>query len=339
MKTARLFTTALLCLSAPPALRAADHVVYAGGEGPGAGKHVVLLAGDEEYRSEEAMPMLAQILSGRHGFKATVCFSLNEAGEIDPKAGNSLSHPEALDSADAIVMLLRFRYWDDAAMKKFEAAVNRGVPIVALRTSTHAFNPPKNGPWGAWAWNHPEGGWGKRVLGETWVSHWGKHKHEATRAVVAPGAESHPLLRGVGEIFCDSDVYEAHPPADATVLLRGLVLSGMTPDSAPAEQVKKTAKGVEQPVNDPTMPVAWTRDYQNESGSINKILCATMGAATDLRDESLRRLVINGVFWGLGLEVPAKADVTPVGDYQPTPYGFNGFKTGLRPEAFELKKE
>ncbi len=337
MKLASLLAL-LFCLNAVTAVRAADHVVYAGGEGPGAGKHVVLLAGDEEYRSEEVMPMLGQLLSVRYGFKATVCFSLSEKGEIDPKAGNSLSHPEALDSADAIIMLLRFRYWDDKTTKKFEAAVNRGVPIIALRTSTHAFNYPKDGPWSTWTWNHAKGGWGRRVLGETWVTHWGKHKHEATRAVIEPGAESHPLLRGVGEIFGDSDVYEAHPPADVTVLMRGVVLSGMTPDSAPAEQVKKTVKGVEQPVNDPKMPVVWTREYQNEGGNTNKILCTTMGAATDLLDENLRRLVVNGVFWGLGLEVPEKADVTLVGDYQPTAYGFNGFKTGLRPEAFELKK-
>ncbi len=336
MNIARL-PALLLSLCAPLTGTAADHVVYAGGEGPGAGKHVVLLAGDEEYRSEEAMPLIGRILSRHHGFKSTVCFSLNEAGEIDPKAGNSLSHPEALDRADAIVILLRFRYWDDETTKKFEAAVNRGVPIVALRTSTHAFNHPKDGPWGKWTWNSPEGGWGKRVLGETWISHWGKHKHEATRALIEPGAEAHPVLRGVGTIFGDSDVYEAHPPADVTVLMRGMVLAGMEPDSAPAEHVKKTATGKEQPVNEPMMPVAWTREFKNDAGGINKILCTTMGAATDLLDENLRRLVVNGVFWGLGLDVPEKAEVTPLGDYQPSKYGFNGFKTGLRPEHFEFK--
>ena len=336
MKTA-CFSALLFSLCAPLTSAAADHVVYAGGEGPGAGKHVVLLAGDEEYRSEEAMPLLGQILSRHHGFKSTVCFSLNEAGEIDPKAGNSLSHPEALDSADAIVMLLRFRYWNDETTKKFQAAMHRGVPIIALRTSTHAFNYPKDGAWAKWAWNSAGGGWGKQVLGETWVSHWGKHKFEATRALIEPGAESHPVLRGVGVIFGDSDVYEASPPEDVTVLLRGQVLAGMEPDSAPAENVKKTAQGKEQPLNDPMMPVAWTREFKNDAGTTNKVLCTTMGAATDLLDENLRRLVVNGVFWGLGLEVPEKANVTPLGDYQPTKYGFNGFKTGLRPEHFELK--
>ena len=332
MKPALLLSTLLFALP----LSAADHVVYEGGEGPGKGKHIVLLAGDEEYRSEEALPMLGKILSQHHGFKATVCFSLNDQGEIDPKAGNSLSHPEALDSADAIVMLLRFRYWDDATTQRFQKAVQRGIPIIALRTSTHAFNHPKDGPWAAWAWNHASGGWGKRFLGETWVSHWGKHKFEATAGVVEPGAADHPVLRGVKDVFGDSDVYEVHPPEDVKVLLRGRVLSGMKPDSAPATQTKKTVKGVEQPVNEPMMPIVWTRDVKNDAGTTNKVLCTTMGAATDLTNEGLRRLVINGVFWGLGLEVPAAADVTPVGDYQPTAYGFDGFKKGVRPEAHAL---
>lgn len=333
-----LSVSVLLSVGFVSDLGAADHVVYAGGEGAGKGKHVVFLSGDEEYRSEESLPMLGQILSKHHGFKSTVCFSLNEAGEIDPKAGGSLSHPEALDSADAIVMLLRFRYWDDATMKRFQAALERGVPVIALRTSTHAFNPPKESAWGKWAWNDEAGGWGKKVLGETWVSHWGKHKFEATRSVVEAGSESSVLLRGVGEIFGDSDVYEAHPPEDVKVLLRGQVVAGMTPESGAAEQTKKTVKGVEQAVNEPMMPIAWTRDFKNEAGTVNRIFCTTMGAATDLVDEDLRRLVVNGVFWGLGLAVPDKANVSLVGVYEPSKYGFDGFKKGVRPEVYEMKE-
>ena len=43
------------------------------------GKHVVLIAGDEEYRSEEAMPQLGKILAVHHGFKCTVLFSIDSA--------------------------------------------------------------------------------------------------------------------------------------------------------------------------------------------------------------------------------------------------------------------
>ena len=111
------------------------------------GKHVVLLSGDEEYRSEEALPMLAKILSQRHGFKTTVLFSLGADGTIDPTNGKSLADSEALDTADIIIMSLRFRLWTDEAMARFDAAYRRGVPMIALRTSTHAFNFPAASKW------------------------------------------------------------------------------------------------------------------------------------------------------------------------------------------------
>src|SRR5687768_1775695 len=114
-------------------------VTYPVKPGPGQGKHVVFLTGDEEYRSEEALPLLAKILSQRHGFKCTVLFPLEADGTINPDNQKSLVGAEALDSADAIVMLLRFRQWPEDQLKHFVDAVNRGVPIIGLRTSTHAF--------------------------------------------------------------------------------------------------------------------------------------------------------------------------------------------------------
>src|SRR5687768_10692016 len=121
----------------------ASTVVYEGGNGPGNGKHIVFLTGDEEYRSEEGLPMLAKLLSQRHGFKCTVLFALDPDGTINPENNTSVPGIEALDTADGIVMALRFRQWPDPAMKHFADAVGRGVPIVALRTSTHAFRFPE----------------------------------------------------------------------------------------------------------------------------------------------------------------------------------------------------
>ena len=305
------------------------------------GKHVVLLSGDEEYRSEEALPMLAKILSQRHGFKTTVLFALDPDGTINPNNGKSLPGSEALDTADVIIMSLRFRAWPDEAMKRFDAACRRGVPIIALRTSTHAFNFPAGSPWSAYTHNSKTpwaGGWGRQVLGETWVSHWGKHKSEATRGVIEVAAASDPLLRGVTDLFGTSDVYEAAPPADAKILARGLVLNGMNPAAPPADYRKKRADKTEQPVNAPAMPIVWTRVYKTETGGTAKILTTTMGAATDFENESLRRLVVNATYWSLGLTVPAKADVTYVDPYAPRFYGFNGYRTGLTPADHALGK-
>jgi hypothetical protein len=327
-----------LCCVLAAAARAEDGITYEGKDGPGKGKHLVFLAGDEEYRSEEGLPMLAKILSQRHGFKCTVLFPIGADGTIDPNAATSMPGAEALDSADTIVMLLRFRKFPDETMKHFVDAYQRGVPIIALRTSTHAFQLPGASSYKVF------NSFGKKVLGEQWVSHWGRHKVEAARGIIESSSKDDPskddpVLRGVGEMFGDSDVYEAYPPSDARILVRGQVLKGMKPTDPPADYKKRRATdGKEQGVNDPMMPVAWTRLHKNEGGKTNRVFCTTMGAATDLASEGLRRLVVNAVFWGLGLEVPEKADVTYVDDFKPTMYGFNGYRRGLKPSDHAIGK-
>jgi len=304
---------------------------FSGGEGPGRGQHVVLLAGDEEYRSEEVMPLLARILTEQHGFDTTVLFSADEDGTINPNAQKSLMGPEALDSADAIVMLLRFRGWNDATMTKFKNAVDRGIPVIALRTSTHVFKFPKDSKWAEWAWNHESGGFGRTVIGETWISHWGHHGHEGTLTKIEVGQESNPILNGVGEVFGDSDVYEVYPPEDATILLRGYVLSGMDPKGKLADHDKKRKSDkLTQKVNAPAMPVAWSREIENEAGTKNKVVTTTMGAVTDLADEDLRRFVVNAVYWGLEMEVPEKADVPVPDDFKPTKFGFEAYQKNMK---------
>ena len=163
-------------------------------------------------------------------------FPVDPDGTINPDNQQSLTGSAALDSADAIVMLTRFRNWPEADMKHFVDAYRRGVPIVALRTSTHAFQ-IKDGPYKDFT------NFGKRVLGEEWVSHWGNHKTEATKGNNEASAKNDPILRGVTDVFGDSDVYEAHPPADAKVLIRGQVLKGMNPSDPPAKYSKKANNG------------------------------------------------------------------------------------------------
>jgi type 1 glutamine amidotransferase len=313
--------------------RAKEYVVYEGKDGPGKGKHIVFLAGDEEYRSEEGLPMLAKLLSQRHGFTCTVCFSVDpKTGEIDPNTKNNEPGTEALDNADLCIMLLRFRNWPEEQMKHFADYVSAGKPVIGLRTSTHAFS-------GISGKYKDFNTFGKRVLGEQWVSHWGSHKKEATRGIIEPSAKSDPLLRGVSDIFGTTDVYEAYPPDDAKILVRGQVLKGMNPTDEPADYKKKRAdkNKTEQGVNDPMMPVIWTHEYKNESGKTNKALCTTMGAATDLTNDGLRLLIVNAAYAFTGLEIPAKANIDFVGEYKPTMYGFGGFIKGVKPADMELK--
>jgi hypothetical protein len=323
--------TAVSLTATPPQ----DFIVYEGRGGPGAGKHIVLISGDEEYRSEEALPQLGKILSERHGFKCTVLFSLNDDGTINPDRHDNTPGLEALNSADLCIMLLRFREWPDHQMKHFDAYYQAGKPFIGLRTSTHAFD-LKSGPYERYGWRSStwKGGFGRHVLGETWLTHWGHHGVQATRGVIEPSAAGHPLLRGVSDVFGTTDVYEAHPPTGSQILMRGQVLSGMKPGDGPAEGSKETVKGTEQDLNKPMMPIAWLLDHQNSSGRTNKVLTTTMGAATDLLNEDLRRFVVNGAFWMTGIGIPDSADVSLVGEYNPSAFGFGGFKKGLKPAGF-----
>lgn len=308
---------------------AAEGVVYQGSGGPGRGKHIVFLAGDEEYRSEEGLPMLAQILAARHGFKCTVLFAINPAdGTIDPLTLTNMPGMAALDAADLCVMGLRFRELPDAQMKHFVDYLNAGRPIIALRTSTHAFKYEVNkaSPYAKYDWHSTvwPGGFGRQVLGETWVAHHGNHGRESTRGVIHEAFKGHPVLRGVADLWGPTDVYAiTQLPSDAQVLVWGQVLTGMKPEDPP----------VAGPKNSPMMPLVWIRNYTGENGRTAKVLTTTMGAAVDLENEGLRRLLINAAYWAVGLEkkIPRRANAACVGEYQPSWFGYGKFKPGRKP--------
>jgi hypothetical protein len=63
-----------------------------------------------------------------------------------------------------------------------------------------------------------------------------------------------------------------------------------------------------------------------------------MGAADDLLNEGLRRLLVNATYWAVGLnnKIPPKADVTLVGDYHPHSYLSQTYTTGLKPSDLAL---
>src|SRR5690349_7724093 len=123
------------------AIAADPWVVYEGGDGPGKGKHIVLVSGDEEYRSEEALPQLGKILAKQHGFKCTVLFAIDKKdGTINPDVRNNIPGLDALKSADLMVIATRMRDLPDDQMKSIVEYLDAGKPIVAMRTATHAFD-------------------------------------------------------------------------------------------------------------------------------------------------------------------------------------------------------
>ena len=318
---------------------------YPGSEGAGHGKSVVLVSGDEEYRSEEALSQLGKILSTRHGFNCVVLYAIDEeSGEIAPNEQKNIPGLQALRNADLMVIATRFRNLPDEQMKEIDDYLRSGRPVIGMRTATHAFKVPIDSPYAHYSFNYngDKQGWtqgfGRSVLGETWISHHGHHKHESTRGILAPEASEHPILRGIedGDIWGPTDVYGVRLPlpGDSKPLILGQVLENMNPDSPPVQGVQKNEKK-NIAKNDPMMPVAWVKTYSIEDGPRGKVFTTTMGASTDLVSEGVRRMIINACYWAVGLEdeISEDLDVDIVGDFEPTMYGFRKDKTaGITPD-------
>ena len=134
--TARFrFVLSALALAAIPLTASAQGVVYQGAAGPGKGKHIVLISGDEEYRSEETLPQLGKILAKHHGFKCTVLFAIDPRdGTINPNVSN-IPGLEALKTADLAIVFLRFRHLPDEQMKLLVDYIESGKPIIGLPDS------------------------------------------------------------------------------------------------------------------------------------------------------------------------------------------------------------
>ncbi len=307
-----------------PILPLTAQITYEGKSGPGFGKHIVFVASDHEYRTEETCPALARILSQHHGFKTTVLFGVDKQGFI--KAGASdIKGLEALKGADLMVIFARFLNLPDEQMKHIADYVERGGPVVGLRTSSHAFKIPAGKKYSHFDFKYKgkefKKGFGHQILGNTWVGHYGKNHSQATRIQIIPEQKEHSILRGVDDnALCIAGAYVGKPDETFTVLTESQPLNGMKKDS-PADETK------------PPSPSTWTRHYTTKDGKKARVFHSTQGASQDLLDANYRRLLVNGVYWALGLEAQIKPDSTVdfVGEFNPSRFAFDGEVKGVKP--------
>ena len=310
-------------------------------------KHIVLVSGDEEYRSEEVLPELGRILSDQHGFDCTVLFAQDpeKLGTINPNYRNNIPGLEELEKADLMILFTRFRDLPDEQMNYFKDYLMAGKPVLGIRTATHAFHiKDSTSKWLHWGnyfqeegspWNE---GFGKVVLGENWHTHHGHHKHQSTRGVIAEGAETHPITRGLKlvDIWGPTDVYGVKLENDESVtpILLGTVLEregefdendpffGLKPSDAKPASVNPAEKIAYNP-NDPMMPIAWTRSYQLPEGQTGTSFTSTIGSSTDFMSEGVRRLLVNATYFLMDMEVPQEAQMGISSDYNPSAYSFH----------------
>jgi type 1 glutamine amidotransferase len=258
--------------------------------------HVVFVTGDDEYRSEITMPMIAAILEKTHGMRTSVAIS-----RPIPQTKTNIEGLEALETADLMVMFTRFRALPDDQLARITAYVASGRPVVGLRTSTHAFLYPEGSPHRAL-----NDDFGRGVFGQKWITHHGNKS--STDVTIHPAGAAHPILRGVTPFHARSWLYHVEPlNGPATILLDG--------GSINSQQASR------HDTYPPRQPVAWTREHKGA-----RVFFTTLGHPEDFSQESMRRLVVNGILWALGRDVPTGgANATPT-----TPY--------VAPESFDLSK-
>jgi hypothetical protein len=327
--------------SSHPVPESPQWLTFEGGEGPGKGKHIVLISADQEYRSEQSFPMMAAILAKHHGFHCTVLFGVNEKGLVDPtmpvfpKKGeedkfveHNIPGLEHLEKADLLILKTRLLTLPDDQKKHIVNYLDSGKPIIALRTANHGFR----GSIG-YKIDGKDISIGK-LLGGAFMSHHGNWHRDSTRGDIVEAMKDHPILTGVKDIWGPSDVYRTYKegeglPEDCTALVYGQPLIG------------REKGGADNPKKIP-LPVVWFKNWKTSGGKEARVLHSTMGSAKDLESAGLRRLVINGAYWGLGMEkeISPTSSVEYTGDYEPLVSGFAYEKLGVvpqKPEAYRPK--
>ena len=287
--------------------------------------HVVFVTGDEEYRSEESMPMLGRILHHDYGFKVTVCFALGKDGTIDPNNVENIAGLEAVDDADLLVMFTRFRKLPDDQLRHIVRYAESGKPMVGFRTATHAFRYGSGRHAAAM-----DEAWPIHVFGQKWITHhghFGDGHERLTEVTINPQFQDHPVLRGVRPFRAYSWLYHIEGGGDRLSGDCQRLLIGRALKTSHAKELDRF------PI---TNPVAWTKTSPPGSGRPARVFFTTLGHPYDFKEESMRKLAINGILWSLGMEdkvPPEGARAAIVGDYDPNNSGFGAkFKPGRRPE-------
>jgi len=316
---------------------ASDHPVpesplwltYPGEQKLGKGKHVVLIAADQEYRSEYSMPMLAKILAMHHGFHCTVLFSQNENNEVDPTkkirwedktVTHSIPGLEHLEKCDLLILFSRLVTLPPDQLEHIYRYLDSGKPIIGIRTANHGFI----------GFDYKRDGKkvdiGEDVLGGSFRSHHGRWQQDSTRGIIVEQNKNHPVLAGVTDIWGNSDVYRTYKeggrlPEDCTPLVEGQPLMGRNHDD---------------PINPNliALPVAWVKTWTGNLGKTARVFHVTMGSAHDFKSAGLRRLTVNAAYWCMHMEneIDPKSNMEIVGEYKPLDSGFNYKKLKIVPQ-------
>ena len=291
--------------------------------------HVVFVTGDEEYRSEESMPMLGKILKRELGAKISLCYAVDSLGFVNPNVTDHIQGLEALKTADLMVLFTRFRALPENELRYIADYVESGKPIVGFRTATHAFKYEDGHP--LYFYNDE---WPTKVFGQKWITHHGHFSdgQDPLTQVSLVKNDTSKILNGVAPFKAFSWLYHVDGGSyklygDSKPLLIGRSLRS---------KHEMEGRLDEFPLEN---PVTWTKTYTGSQGKKARVFFTTLGHPYDFKEESMRKLALNGIYWALGREdeiPPDGVHVAIEGSYDPNNSGFGEkFKKNLRPEVIE----
>ncbi|AQG82669.1 ThuA domain-containing protein [Spirosoma montaniterrae] len=289
--------------------------------------HIVFVTGDEEYRSEESMPMLGRILKRNLGAKITVCYPLDSTGAINPNRTDHIAGLEALKTADLMVVFARWRNLPKAEVKLITDYAESGRPMVGFRTATHTFQYKTDS-----SLMHLNTDWPAKVFGQQWIVHHGHFEdgNAPLTSVYLMSNTQTPILNGVRPFQAYSWLYHVDGgdwklQGDVKPFLEGKSLRSQHQQKGNLDKYPLT------------QPVAWTKTYTGSSGKAARVFFTTLGHPFDFKEESMRKLVLNGIYWALGREkdIPKNGvNAEFAAPYEPNNSGFGEkYKKGQKPVA------
>jgi uncharacterized protein len=288
--------------------------------------HIVFVFGDEEYRSEESMPMLGRILKKELGAKITLCYPLDSVGVVNPNVNNNIAGLKALKTADMMILFCRWRNLPKEQAKLITDFAESGKPIVGFRTATHTFLFKEDST--RFDLNDK---WPTKVLGQQWITHHGHFEDGSaplTSVYLPENGKQTPILNGVKPFQAYSWLYHVDGGdwkinPNCETFLEGKSLRSKHQMEGNLDKYPLT------------QPVAWTNAYKGTSGKTARVFFTTLGHPFDFKEESMRKLALNGIYWGLGLEnlIPKEGvNATLVAPYEPNNSGFGEkFKPNMKP--------
>jgi hypothetical protein len=248
----------------------------------------VIVIGTQHYSPELSMPLFAGELE-RFGFEVTL---VQCKGDPEKKDYRVLPGIEALAKADVAIFFCRFLTLDDYEFGYIHDYITSGKGFVGIRTATHSFLYPKGHK--LEKWNED---FGRRAMGNPYIV----HQSGTTECVVLETKNPHPILSNVKQKTFTST--------------GSLYLTRLEPGVIPL--VVGTGKGTSRLLNKPSGPlitseiekdiVAWA--WENEWGA--KVFGTSFGDPGDFAEESIVRILVNGVCWAAGQPLPsADANIT-----------------------------